>query len=277
MLFDVYLTWARVEKAYPQTSPLHRSPLAPPGIDAPGSSSSSAAAAAAAANGTDLALPGSSPGTSAAPQNLLTTQPILLQYLFFLVLCTLCTVSFHLPIRLLAAPAARLRRETTPPAASTTASSTAQPGHHASASHSSSASSSFSTTGAPQSSSTTNNAALALAASRLPNRVSTALLVSSITKLFPILMVVWDYDLPSSASAVAWAVIANNVAALEILLDCGWLRSLALVAVGVACRAAVAWAVLRGVGLEMSRIGGLDSEGGGGGVWGTAVGLFGLV
>lgn len=71
--------------------------------------------------------------------------------------------------------------------------------------------------------------------------ISTALLVSSFTKLFPLLLLVWNYDLPSSASAVSWAVIINNVAALEILLDCGYVRAALLAAVGAVFRAGVGW------------------------------------
>jgi hypothetical protein len=83
-----------------------------------------------------------------------------------------------------------------------------------------------------------------------PTPLSTALLVSSCTKLFPILLIIWDYDLPSSATAVSWAVIVNNVAALEILMDCGYVRAGVLVAVGAAVRSAVAWAMLWGAGLQ---------------------------
>ena len=71
--------------------------------------------------------------------------------------------------------------------------------------------------------------------------ISTALLVSSFTKLFPLLLLIWYYDLPSSASAVSWAVIINNVAALEILLDCGYVRAAFLAAIGAVCRAGVGW------------------------------------
>ena len=80
--------------------------------------------------------------------------------------------------------------------------------------------------------------------------LSTALIVSSCTKLFPILLIVWEYDLPSAASAVSWAVIVNNVAALEILMDCGYGRALALVVIGDIVRASMGWLVLRSVGLE---------------------------
>jgi hypothetical protein len=76
------------------------------------------------------------------------------------------------------------------------------------------------------------------------------LIVSSCTKLFPILLIVWEYDLPSAASAVSWAVIVNNVAALEILMDCGYARALFLVVIGAIGRAVVGWSVLSAVGLE---------------------------
>lgn len=67
-------------------------------------------------------------------------------------------------------------------------------------------------------------------------------------------MVVWDYDLPSAARAVSWAVVANNVAALEIVLDCGWARAIAVTLVGCALRAVVGWAVLRSAGLDIGKV-----------------------
>ena len=82
-----------------------------------------------------------------------------------------------------------------------------------------------------------------------PNALSTALLVSSCTKLFPMLLIIWDYDLPSSATAVSWAVIVNNIAALEILMGCGYVRAAVLVGVGAAERGWVEWVVLRAAGL----------------------------
>ncbi|KAI7541449.1 hypothetical protein KC331_g8560 [Hortaea werneckii] len=82
-----------------------------------------------------------------------------------------------------------------------------------------------------------------------PALISTALLLSSFTKLFPLLLLVWQYDLPSSASAVSWAVIINNVAALEILLGCGYMRATVLCGVGAVGRAAVGWMILRAVGI----------------------------
>jgi hypothetical protein len=139
----------------------------------------------------------------------------LLQYLFFLLLCLLSTLAFHLPIRLLCA----------------------WPGSLLPDSH----------------------------FRLLPyyphsTAISTALIVSSCTKLFPILLIIWDYDLPSAASAVSWAVIVNNVAALEILMDCGFWRAAFLVFLGAVCRACVGWCVLGCVGLQ-ERSWGLDGVG----------------
>ena len=91
-----------------------------------------------------------------------------------------------------------------------------------------------------------------------PTPLSTALLVSSCTKLFPILLIIWDYDLPSSATAVSWAVIVNNVAALEILMDCGYVRAGVLVGVGAGLRCVGAGSVIRSAGLGT----GWDGDGG---------------
>ncbi|CAG1968970.1 unnamed protein product [Fusarium graminearum] len=155
LLFDVYLTWARLEK---QTVP--------------------------------DALPGAS--------NLgkLAQQPIVLQYLFFLIFCALSTAAFHVSIRFLT-------------------------------------SSAFSPL----------NLLGILPQYTRPNSVSTALLVSSSTKLFPILLVIWDYDVPASARSLGWAVVANNVEALRILLDCGYITACFLAIAGAASR----WIVGRGV------------------------------
>lgn len=151
LLFDVYLTWARIEKL----------------------------------------------GTNAA---ILASQPLVLQYLFFLSLVALSTLAFHVPIRALTALKSAYLRPLLP--------------YY------------------PH-----------------PTPVSTALLVSSCTKLFPILLIIWEYDLRSSATAVSWAVIVNNVAALEILMDCGYVRAGVMVGVGAAVRGVVSWGMLRAVGL----------------------------
>ncbi|KAF1361189.1 ARV1-like protein [Lizonia empirigonia] len=174
LLFDVYLTWARIEKLFLPPASAH---LAPP----------------------------RDPLTNAT---ILQAQPLIVQYLFFLLLVTLSTLAFHLPIRLLT---------------------------------------SFNPAALPR--------PVRYWWSRLvpyyphPTPLSTALLVSSCTKLFPILLMIWDYDLPSSATAVSWAVIVNNVAALEILMDCGYVRASVLVGVGAALRWVVADNVVRQAGL----------------------------
>ncbi|TKA65018.1 hypothetical protein B0A49_07421 [Cryomyces minteri] len=184
LLFDVYLTWARIEKA---TAP---SSWPPPLPGMPSNGTQSWTNASAVTYGQDNPAP-----------NLLATQPIFVQYLFFLALCTLETIAFHLPIRLL--------------------------------------------TSLP------HLPVLSTVIPRYPrpSLISTALLVSSFTKLFPLLLLIWNYDLPSSASAVSWAVIINNVAALEILLDCGYLRAFVLAGIGAICRAGVGWGILKAVGV----------------------------
>jgi len=92
-----------------------------------------------------------------------------------------------------------------------------------------------------------------------PNSVSTALLVSSSTKLFPILMVIWEYDVPAAARSLGWAVVANNVEALKILLDCGYGVAALLATVGAASRWAAGRAVMWAAGLQ-----GVDGVGEGG-------------
>lgn len=191
LLFDVYLTWARIEKATPASPSL---PLSPPPPLPPFPSSLSNMTVSNGSAAFDAM-------NSAEGANFLAMQPILLQYLFFLVLCALETVSFHAPIRfLLSLQLPSALRKVVP--------------YY------------------PH-----------------PALISTALLVSSFTKLFPLLLLIWQYDLPSSASAVSWAVIINNVAALEILLDCGYIKSALLCAVGAVCRAGVGWGILRAVGI----------------------------
>ncbi len=113
-----------------------------------------------------------------------------------------------------------------------------------------------------------------------PNSVSTALLVSSCTKLFPILMVIWDYDVPAAAKSVGWAVVVNNVEALEILLDCGYGVAALLAGTGTIVRVLAGWEILRAVGLkEGSRVAGFgDLVDGGAEVvaWVRGVGVEGM-
>lgn len=184
LLFDVYLTWARMEKQV-------------------------------------------MPGVDAGASNLgnLAQQPIVLQYLFFckapelcyqslccshvfpVVLCTFSTIAFHSSIRFLT-------------------SSRMSP----------------------------LNVLGILPQYPRPNSVSTALLVSSSTKLFPILMVIWEYDVPAAARSLGWAVVANNVEALRILLDCKYYTACILAIFGAAAR----WAVGRVV-LTMAGLGEVDA------------------
>ncbi|EGY18871.1 uncharacterized protein VDAG_09031 [Verticillium dahliae VdLs.17] len=139
----------------------------------------------------------------------LAQQSIVYQYMFFLVLCALSTLAFHMSIRFL--------------------------------------------TSSPLS------PLVVLGTIRRyprPNSVSTALLVSSSTKLFPILMVIWRYDVPAAARSLGWAVVANNIEALRILLDCGYIVAAVLAAVGAVAR----WAVGRAV-LWLGGLHGIDSVG----------------
>lgn len=83
-----------------------------------------------------------------------------------------------------------------------------------------------------------------------PNSVSTALLVSSSTKLFPILMVIWQYhDVPAAARYLGGAVVVNNVEALRILLDCKYYTACFLAISGAAARWIVGRMVLSAAGL----------------------------
>lgn len=140
--------------------------------------------------------------------------PILLQYAFYLLLCALTTAAQHLTIRWLAGVCglgARIDKEDYE---------------------------------------TEEEADEALARSS-PNRISTALFVSSCMKLFPILMVVWKYDDAggSVGRGVEWAVAVQNLEALRILLECGYLGAAGLVGAGWMVRWAVARLTLGSVGL----------------------------
>ncbi|TVY54465.1 Protein arv1 [Lachnellula cervina] len=135
--------------------------------------------------------------------------PIVFQYVFFLILCALSTLSFHLSIRFL--------------------------------------------TSSPLSPLVLSNL---IPRYPRPNSVSTALLVSSSTKLFPILMVIWEYDVPAAARSLGWAVVANNVEALKILLDCGYGTAAILATVGAISR----WMVGRGI-LWVAGLDGVDTVG----------------
>lgn len=74
------------------------------------------------------------------------------------------------------------------------------------------------------------------------------------------MLIVWEYDLKSAARAVSWAVIVNNVAAVEILTGCGLGRAVVLVGVGEGVRGVVEGAVLRAVGLGGAAGGGVSGS-----------------
>lgn len=93
-----------------------------------------------------------------------------------------------------------------------------------------------------------------------PSAISTALLVSSCTKLFPILLVIWptsSTDAGSTgpfasraASYIGWVVLVNNIEALLILLDCGYLMATGLAVAGMISRFVVEGWLLALVGLQ---------------------------
>lgn len=98
-----------------------------------------------------------------------------------------------------------------------------------------------------------------------PSAISTALLVSSCTKLFPILLVIWptitsnsDQNTTSAsgpfasraASYISWVVLVNNIEALLILLDCGYAITTGLAIAGMLARYIVEGWLLGLVGLH---------------------------
>jgi hypothetical protein len=62
-------------------------------------------------------------------------------------------------------------------------------------------------------------------------------------------MVIWEYDVPAAARSLGWAVVANNVEALRILLDCKYYIACLLALVGAASRWAIGRMVLVAAGL----------------------------
>ena len=104
-----------------------------------------------------------------------------------------------------------------------------------------------------------------------PSAISTALLVSSCTKLFPILLVIWptansDSDTnegslshglsrafaSNASNYVGWVVLLNNIEALLILLDCGYMVATGLAFTGLIFRQTVEDSALALVGLKSS-------------------------
>lgn len=66
--------------------------------------------------------------------------------------------------------------------------------------------------------------------------LSTALLISSSSKLFPILMVIWSYDVPFAATVLGWAISFNTVEVLIIILQCGYVKAVLMTAVAALVR-----------------------------------------
>ncbi|CAF9931738.1 sterol homeostasis protein [Imshaugia aleurites] len=196
-------------------------------------------------------------GPSFTANSPIPTLPVVLQYAFYFFLCVFTTLSQHLIIRWLALDwnlAATAKKE-------------------------------HSNEGSPNAISGGNAAASLPAPPKkpTPNSISTALFVSSCMSLFPILMVVWKYGdtseatIPTSTTeapldifgvksaysflstqgggvdwvrrGVAWAVAFQNMEALRILLGCGYMAALGLVAAGGAAGWVVRSVMLGAVGL----------------------------
>ncbi|KAJ9606624.1 hypothetical protein H2200_008632 [Cladophialophora chaetospira] len=176
VLFDVYITWARIEKSNAE-------------------------------NG------------GRGNESRLGEMPILAQYLFFLTMNVLATVAQHGIIRVLVRllVSHQAKQEHTFEAATPTATSTAP----------------------------SENKTNVAASHTSPSAISTALLVSSCTKLFPILLVIWPTEAKESDSFgfafratnyVGWAVLLNNIEALLILLNCGYVIATTLAVSGFLAR-----------------------------------------
>jgi hypothetical protein len=205
-LFDVYLTWAKAER-----ETMH-------------------AATAAAAAPTAAAF-------------FFKRLPVLGQYLNFMLFCLMDTLLLYFLIYCLAVLANRVLPSMGPATAPAGSESASKLSSFTSASELSSSSSSSSP-------SPSSSAPIALAPEAAPTRTSqpltpkpvaaapliTALIISSSSKLFPILMVIWSYDVPVAATILAWAVSFNTVEALRIVLNCGYAEALAITAVAEAAR-----------------------------------------
>ncbi|KAK5070230.1 hypothetical protein LTR64_002069 [Lithohypha guttulata] len=231
VLFDVYITWARIEK----------------GNDASNTKE-----------------------TSQAASTVLTSWPIVGQYLFFLTLNVVATLAQHFTIRLLAHYILRKKsmedRHTGRLSAKETSNVRdlrAHSRHTSSELISPASTSSAHPTQAlphPQDSSEFQSLTPAVRHAT-PSAISTALLVSSCTKLFPILLVIWPTSSSSSAekdgpfasraaSYISWVVLVNNIEALLILLDCGYIIATGLAMAGMLSRWLVEGWLLGAVGLR---------------------------
>ena len=221
ILFDVYLTWARIEKA--------------------------------SVAGRDAAL---------------NEAPILAQYLFFLTVNVLATVAQHAVVRgLVKVFGERIGRNGAGSYGYTTTSSSSPlppatydamdtPTHL-----------SPMVKGSPQPDAAFHDYRPVTPPSG--SAITTALLVSSCTKLFPILLVIWPTSMSDSDSSspdanrqsgpnfsfsargfIGYAVLVNNLEALLILLDCGYVVATGLAVAGAFARWSVEGFLLGLVGLE---------------------------
>lgn len=188
------------------------------------------------------------------------------QYLFFLTLNVVATLAQHVTIRLLAryllgtpnlvaeTEMANGHSRTSSQATATAKDNTANHIRHIS----SDPTSPTSTAGLPQFD--TNFHATPRPGFATPSAISTALLVSSCTKLFPILLVIWPTSSADAgfsglfasraASYIGWVVLVNNIEALLILLDCGYLLATSLAVAGMISRFMVEGWLLALVGLQ---------------------------
>lgn len=197
LLFDVYLTWAQIEQANAKEG-----------------------------------------GAATA----LSHAPILLQYLFFLTMNTLSTLAHHFTIRGLVRI---FYPQTSAPSTPTGSWSPDKDVLHTD------------TAGNERSTSIPSNPSKRTVGPghASPSAISTALLVSSCTKLFPILLVIWPTDPTETGleavgkqtvtkptfssrarSYIGWAVLVNNIEALLILLDCGYVAATGLALAGAFAR-----------------------------------------
>jgi hypothetical protein len=66
-----------------------------------------------------------------------------------------------------------------------------------------------------------------------PNALSTAILISTPSKLFPILMLIWSYDIPIAATLIGWAVNFTMIEVLTTILKCSYAQSIVISSVAL--------------------------------------------
>lgn len=80
-----------------------------------------------------------------------------------------------------------------------------------------------------------------------PNALSTAMVISSSSKLFPILMIIWSYDIPVAVKIVELAVSFNTFEVLSVILQCGYARSILITTLAILLKTAACRLILRGL------------------------------